>query len=57
MPRGGHGAATRGPRLIHEGEHPTDGSTLDADTLPAVIRELRNRGFEFTTVEGMEKYA
>ncbi len=36
--------------LMHVGSHPQDGSTLDADALPGIIRELRARGYEFTTV-------
>ncbi len=33
--------------LMHVGSNPDDGSTLDADALPAVIRELRERGYGF----------
>ncbi len=36
--------------LMHVGAHPTDGSTLDADALPEIIRELRARGYGFTTL-------
>jgi peptidoglycan/xylan/chitin deacetylase (PgdA/CDA1 family) len=36
--------------LMHVGSHPTDHSTLDADALPVLIRELRSRGYGFTTV-------
>jgi peptidoglycan/xylan/chitin deacetylase (PgdA/CDA1 family) len=36
--------------LMHVGSHPTDGSTLDADALPTVIRELRARGYRFVTL-------
>jgi len=36
--------------LMHVGSHPTDHSTLDADALPTLIRELRARGYGFTTV-------
>ena len=36
--------------LMHVGSHPEDGSTLDADALPRVIRELRERGYDFVTV-------
>ena len=36
--------------LMHVGSHPTDHSTLDADALPVLIRELRARGYGFTTV-------
>lgn len=33
--------------LMHVGSHPTDHSTLDADALPRVIREIRARGYTF----------
>ena len=33
--------------LMHAGSHPDDGSTLDADALPRVIRELRMQGYSF----------
>jgi peptidoglycan/xylan/chitin deacetylase (PgdA/CDA1 family) len=36
--------------LMHVGSHPTDHSTLDADALPILISELRQRGYTFTTV-------
>jgi peptidoglycan/xylan/chitin deacetylase (PgdA/CDA1 family) len=36
--------------LPHVGSHPTDHSTLDADALPTLITELRNRGDGFTTI-------
>jgi peptidoglycan/xylan/chitin deacetylase (PgdA/CDA1 family) len=36
--------------LMHLGSHPTDRSTLDADALPVLISELRQRGYTFTTV-------
>jgi peptidoglycan/xylan/chitin deacetylase (PgdA/CDA1 family) len=36
--------------LMHLGSHPTDHSTLDADALPVLISELRQRGYTFTTV-------
>ena len=39
--------------LMHVGEHPTDGSTLDADALPLIIAELRERGYDFTTVDAL----
>jgi len=39
--------------LMHVGQHPTDGSTLDADTLPRLISDLRGRGYEFTTLEAL----
>ncbi len=31
--------------LMHVGSHPTDGSTLDADALPTIVRKLRLRGY------------
>jgi peptidoglycan/xylan/chitin deacetylase (PgdA/CDA1 family) len=36
--------------LMHVGSHPTDGSMLDADALPTVVRELRARGYRFVTL-------
>ena len=36
--------------LMHVGSHPTDGSTLDADALPTIISELRQRGYGFVTI-------
>jgi peptidoglycan/xylan/chitin deacetylase (PgdA/CDA1 family) len=36
--------------LMHVGSHPTDGSTLDADALPTIVRELRDRGYRFVTL-------
>lgn len=33
--------------LMHGGANPDDGTTLDADALPTVIRELRARGYSF----------
>jgi peptidoglycan/xylan/chitin deacetylase (PgdA/CDA1 family) len=33
--------------LMHVGSHPTDHSTLDADALPQVLREVRARGYTF----------
>ena len=37
--------------LMHVGANPTDGTTLDADALPAVIRDLRAAGYRFVTLE------
>lgn len=37
--------------LMHVGSHPTDRSTLDADALPRLIRELRDRGYEFVDLD------
>jgi peptidoglycan/xylan/chitin deacetylase (PgdA/CDA1 family) len=39
--------------LMHVGSHPTDHSTLDADTLPRLIDSLRARGYGFVTLEAM----
>lgn len=39
--------------LMHVGQNPQDGSTLDADALPRLIDDLRARGYEFTTVESL----
>jgi peptidoglycan/xylan/chitin deacetylase (PgdA/CDA1 family) len=36
--------------LMHVGAHPGDGSTLDADALPRVIRTIRAHGYGFVTV-------
>jgi peptidoglycan-N-acetylglucosamine deacetylase len=36
--------------LMHVGSHPSDGSTLDADALPRIIRDLRERGYGFVTL-------
>ena len=36
--------------LMHGGAHPEDGSTLDADALPSIIRDVRARGYGFTTL-------
>lgn len=36
--------------LLHAGRHPQDGSTLDADALPGIIRGLVKRGYDFTTI-------
>lgn len=33
--------------LMHVGSNPEDGSTLDADALPTIIRKLRARGYGF----------
>jgi peptidoglycan/xylan/chitin deacetylase (PgdA/CDA1 family) len=39
--------------LMHVGSHPTDRSTLDADALPGMIAELRQRGYRFVTLESV----
>jgi peptidoglycan/xylan/chitin deacetylase (PgdA/CDA1 family) len=36
--------------LMHVGANPDDGSTLDADALPRVIRTIRAHGYGFVTV-------
>lgn len=42
--------------LMHSGSNPDDHSTLDADALPAVIRDLKARGYSFVTVDAMLGY-
>jgi len=37
--------------LMHVGSHPSDHSTLDADSLPRVISGLRARGYAFVTLD------
>ncbi len=37
--------------LLHVGANPTDGTTLDAAALPAIIEGLRARGYRFLTLE------
>jgi peptidoglycan/xylan/chitin deacetylase (PgdA/CDA1 family) len=39
--------------LMHVGANPDDGSTLDADALPSVIRELRALGYRFVTLHAL----
>lgn len=39
--------------LMHVGANPDDGSTLDADTLPAMITALRDRGYGFVTLDAL----
>jgi len=39
--------------LMHCGSNPADHSILDADALPSVISQLRSRGYQFVTVEGL----
>jgi hypothetical protein len=38
---------------MHVGSHPTDGSTLDADALAAVIAGLRAEGYRFATLDAL----
>ena len=47
------GATPGGIILMHLGAHPDDGSTLDADALPAIIAGLTERGYTFVTLEGL----
>jgi peptidoglycan/xylan/chitin deacetylase (PgdA/CDA1 family) len=42
--------------LMHCGSNPDDHSTLDADALPAVIRDLKERGYSFVTLDAMLGY-
>lgn len=37
--------------LAHVGAHPSDGSTIDADALPTIIREVRERGYRFVSLD------
>ncbi|WP_199422832.1 polysaccharide deacetylase family protein [Actinotalea solisilvae] len=37
--------------LLHVGANPDDGTTLDADALPAVVDGLRARGYGFVTLD------
>lgn len=37
--------------LMHVGAHPEDGSTLDADALPRVIKRIRAEGYRLATLE------
>lgn len=39
--------------LMHVGANPRDGTTLDADALPAIIDGLRARGYTFVTLESL----
>jgi peptidoglycan/xylan/chitin deacetylase (PgdA/CDA1 family) len=39
--------------LMHVGSNPEDGSTLDANALPEMIRELRERGYSFVTLDAL----
>ena len=39
--------------LMHVGSHPVDGSTLDADALPALIAQLRAAGYSFVTLDAL----
>ncbi len=39
--------------LMHCGSNPTDHSTLDANALPAVISQLRARGYQFVTLDAL----
>jgi peptidoglycan/xylan/chitin deacetylase (PgdA/CDA1 family) len=41
--------------LMHCGSAP-DGSTLDADALPTVIKDLQDRGYSFVTLDAMLGY-
>jgi peptidoglycan-N-acetylglucosamine deacetylase len=37
--------------LMHAGSNPKDGSILDGDALPFIIRDLTSRGYSFTTLD------
>ena len=45
------GATPGGIILMHLGANPDDGTTLDADALPAIIVGLRARGYTLVTLE------
>lgn len=46
------GAATPGAIvLLHVGANPDDGTTFDADALPAIIAGFRARGYSFVTLD------
>jgi hypothetical protein len=38
---------------MHVGSHATDGSTLDAESLPNMIAELRARNYCFLTLDDL----
>jgi peptidoglycan-N-acetylglucosamine deacetylase len=42
--------------LMHCGSNPDDHSTLDAQALPAIIRDLKARGYSFVTLDAMLGY-
>ncbi|CAM3632325.1 Polysaccharide deacetylase family protein [Smaragdicoccus niigatensis] len=39
--------------LMHVGSNPDDHSTLDADALPGLIHQLRDRGYSFVTLDAL----
>ncbi|MCF6507284.1 polysaccharide deacetylase family protein [Blastococcus sp. MG754426] len=39
--------------LMHVGAHPEDGSTLDADALPALVDRIRAAGYGFVTLDAL----
>jgi peptidoglycan/xylan/chitin deacetylase (PgdA/CDA1 family) len=39
--------------MMHVGANPDDGTTLDADALPAAITQLRARGYSFVTLDAL----
>ena len=39
--------------LMHVGSNPNDGTTLDADALPAIIDRIRQAGYGFTTLDAL----
>lgn len=45
------GASPGGIILMHLGANPDDGTTLDADALPDIIRGLRAQGYTLVTLE------
>lgn len=41
--------------LMHAGSNPKDGTTLDADALPGIIKQIKERGYTFTTLDALTK--
>ena len=39
--------------LLHLGSHPEDGSTLDADALPSIVRRVREAGYAFVALDAV----
>lgn len=47
------GAKPGGIVLMHVGTNPDDGSTLDADALPGIIKGLRAKGYSFVSLDAI----
>jgi peptidoglycan/xylan/chitin deacetylase (PgdA/CDA1 family) len=39
--------------LMHVGSHPDDNSMLDADAVPALIEQIRSRGYSFVSLDAL----